>query len=104
MSSNLTTGHQEMLHGLPRNVPPTFRPHWTPNFAGNDTSRKVSFYPLLLVRCSAFQHLSSLHFGAFNPPITLRRVEDVRGDIQTHTQPFTQTAANPVRERPLANC
>ncbi|GFY42773.1 hypothetical protein TNIN_91881 [Trichonephila inaurata madagascariensis] len=62
--------------------------YWTPNFAGNDTSRKVSALPPSARQIFAFQHLSS-HFGALTCTICFGRG---RGcvDIQTHTNPFTE--------------
>ncbi|GFY53169.1 hypothetical protein TNIN_249441 [Trichonephila inaurata madagascariensis] len=61
--SSTDHGHQEMLDGLPLQQLRPSDPHWTPNFAGNDTSRKYRFTPLLLVKIFAFKHFSS-HFGA----------------------------------------
>ncbi|GFY53172.1 hypothetical protein TNIN_249471 [Trichonephila inaurata madagascariensis] len=90
-----------MLDGLPlhQQLRPS-DPHWTPNFAGNDTSRKVSFYPtLLLVRYSLSNTLArtlvlNLHTEASD------EVEDARGTFRHTLNPFTghRKGVSPVRE------
>ncbi|GFY50019.1 hypothetical protein TNIN_147761 [Trichonephila inaurata madagascariensis] len=84
-------GHQEMLGRASRATAPSFRPHWTPHFAGNDTSRKMV----------VFQHSSS-HFDANLHTEASDEVEDVRGTLRHTLNPFTEQrkGVSPVRERP----
>ncbi|GFY40864.1 hypothetical protein TNIN_121761 [Trichonephila inaurata madagascariensis] len=62
-------------------------PHWTPHFAGNDTSRKVSFFPPSNRQMVAFQHFSS-PFDALTCTIRLRTGSRMCvGHSDTHSIP-----------------
>ncbi|GFS43185.1 hypothetical protein TNIN_263611 [Trichonephila inaurata madagascariensis] len=88
-----------MLTGFRATARPS-DPSLTPT-AGNDTSRKVSFLPpLLLFRCS-LQHLE-LALWCFNLH-TKASTGSMRGHSGHTLNPFTEQrkGVNPVRERPL---
>ncbi|GFY53163.1 hypothetical protein TNIN_249381 [Trichonephila inaurata madagascariensis] len=59
MSSTLTTDIRKCWTGFRITAPSFQTPHWTPNFAGNDTSRKYRFYPPSARQIFAFNTFSS---------------------------------------------
>ncbi|GFY71526.1 hypothetical protein TNIN_93131 [Trichonephila inaurata madagascariensis] len=91
-----------MLDGLPRNSSVLQPPHWTPNFAGNDTSGKVSFLPLQNRQMVVFQHFSS-PFDALTCTQGFGRGRGGRGTFRHTLHPFTghRKGVSPVTERPL---
>ncbi|GFY73517.1 hypothetical protein TNIN_210741 [Trichonephila inaurata madagascariensis] len=81
-------------------------PHRTPNFAGNDTSRKVSFLPPSNRQMVVFQHFSS-PFDALTCTLRLRtRSRMCVGHSDTHSIPLqTQKGRKPLSEASVeVNC
>ncbi|GFY37884.1 hypothetical protein TNIN_342331 [Trichonephila inaurata madagascariensis] len=105
MSSTPDHGHQEMLTGFRATYVQTLI--GTPICGGNDTSRKVSFYPFCSSDARVFQHFLARPFGAFNLHTgRFDGVEDVCGTFRHTLNPFTghRKGVSPVRERPLKHC
>ncbi|GFY57639.1 hypothetical protein TNIN_404871 [Trichonephila inaurata madagascariensis] len=89
MSSTSTTDIEIKVGRLPRNRYVLQTPSSDPLISrGNDTSRKVSFYPLLLVRCS----LSNTLARPCALTCTLKASTRSRcaGHSDTHSTPFTE--------------
>ncbi|GFY45901.1 hypothetical protein TNIN_489021 [Trichonephila inaurata madagascariensis] len=91
-----------MLDGLSAQIRPSDPLISTPILAGNDTSRKVSFYPPFCSRrCVRFPNtFSSALLVLLTCTQGFDAVEDVRGHSDT-LNPFTEQrkGVNPVRER-----
>ncbi|GFY57637.1 hypothetical protein TNIN_242281 [Trichonephila inaurata madagascariensis] len=94
-----------MLTGF-RATAPSFRPLILDPLIsrGNDTSRKVSFLPPSARQIFAFQHFSSVIFGALTcSQLRLRRGRGCAWTFRHTLNPFTghRKGVSPVRERPL---
>ncbi|GFS29301.1 hypothetical protein TNIN_484091 [Trichonephila inaurata madagascariensis] len=82
---NLTTDVRKCWTASAQQLRPS-DPHWAPNFAGENTSRKVSFYPPPNRQMVAFQHFARLYVSR---PNASGGVEDVRGHSET-LNPFSE--------------
>ncbi|GFY64149.1 hypothetical protein TNIN_16921 [Trichonephila inaurata madagascariensis] len=92
-----------MLDGLPRNSPRPSDPSLTPYFAGNDTSRKVSFLPPFCSSDISLSNTLARTLVLLTCTLRFRRGRGCAWDIRHTLNPFTghRKGVSPVRERPL---